>query len=85
MHVRIGQEKVRKLEEENATLRLHVELMKKQVQKAQDAANLAHLHLREQKQKAHDAGKREVCCVCLFHTRISTCVHHVSGHLCICR
>jgi hypothetical protein len=85
MHVRIGQEKVRKLEEENATLRLHVELMKEQVQKAQDAANLAHLHLKEQMQKAHDAGKREVCCVCLFHTRMGTCVYHVSGHLCICR
>lgn len=67
MHVRIVQEKVRKLEEENATLRLQV------------------AQLKEQMQKAHDAGKKEVCGVCLFHTRMRICVHHVSGNLCICR
>jgi hypothetical protein len=41
--------------------------MKEQVQKAQDAANLAHLHLKENMQKAHDDAKKEVCCVCLLH------------------
>jgi len=41
--------------------------------------------LQEQLQKAYDDGKKQVCCVCLFHTRVGICVQHVSGQLCICR
>ena len=56
VHVRNAQDQVRKLEEENAALRLEVEQLREKMQNAHDDAN-----------KAHDAAKKEVCCVCLLH------------------
>ena len=56
VHVRDGQEQVRKLQEENA--RVQTAMLKLEQENAQ---------LKEQMQKAQDAAKKEVCCVCLLH------------------